>query len=63
VRQYRFAVYNRWGNLVFQSNQPGSGWDGKVNGIAQNGVFVWTCIYQFTGEAVREVKGTVMLVK
>ncbi len=30
-----FKVYNRWGQLVFQTNTIGKGWDGNINGIQQ----------------------------
>jgi gliding motility-associated-like protein len=36
-----FSIYNRWGQLVFQTNDAVRGWDGKLNGILQTGVFVW----------------------
>ncbi|HEX9514041.1 MAG TPA: invasin domain 3-containing protein [Puia sp.] len=30
-----FSVYNRWGNLIFTSVDPGMGWDGRFKGVAQ----------------------------
>ena len=27
----RLEIYNRWGNLIFQSNDYGGSWDGRVN--------------------------------
>jgi len=38
-----FRIFNRWGQLVFETQQDGVGWDGKVNGQTQGTyVFVWT---------------------
>ena len=38
-----FRIFNRWGELVFETQQDGVGWDGKVNGqIQDTHVFVWT---------------------
>jgi hypothetical protein len=38
----RFAVYNRWGQKVFESSNPLLRRDGKIQGAEQNfGVFVW----------------------
>lgn len=40
-----FRVFNRWGNLVFETNSsdPGSGWDGMVRGIQQpSETYTWT---------------------
>jgi len=37
-----FRVYNRWGQLLFQTSRPNTGWDGKVGGQVQaNQVVVW----------------------
>ena len=30
-----FNVYNRWGNLIFTTGDPGTGWDGTFKGVAQ----------------------------
>jgi gliding motility-associated-like protein len=30
-----FKVYNRWGQLVFQTNEMGKGWNGTINGVQQ----------------------------
>ncbi|HEV7329993.1 MAG TPA: gliding motility-associated C-terminal domain-containing protein, partial [Flavisolibacter sp.] len=30
-----FKVYNRWGQLVFETNQMGQGWDGTIKGVQQ----------------------------
>lgn len=38
-----FRIYNRWGNLVFQSSGFDEGWDGTFKGVPQPlGVFVYT---------------------
>ncbi|HUP11223.1 MAG TPA: gliding motility-associated C-terminal domain-containing protein, partial [Niastella sp.] len=64
VKDYQFEIYNRWGQLVFRSNDPNQGWDGRFNGILQvNEVFAWKCHYQFHGQAVQKVSGTVTVVR
>jgi gliding motility-associated-like protein len=30
-----FRIFNRWGNLVFETNDINKGWDGTYNGVAQ----------------------------
>jgi gliding motility-associated-like protein len=30
-----FKVYNRWGQLVFQTSEKGKGWDGTLKGNRQ----------------------------
>lgn len=64
VKQYRFAVYNRWGAVVFQTSEPQKGWDGKIAGTPQpNATFVWTCYYQFEGAEPKTEKGMVVLIQ
>jgi len=37
-----FSIYNRWGQLIFSSNDFFKGWNGMLKGIKQpTGVYVW----------------------
>jgi gliding motility-associated-like protein len=37
-----FRIYNRWGQLVFSTTTPGSGWDGNIGGKSQGtNSYVW----------------------
>lgn len=57
---YLFSVYNRWGQLVFESHNPSDAWDGTFDGAyVPQGVYVY--LLRFTtaaGEMVMR-KGTV----
>jgi gliding motility-associated-like protein len=59
-----FRVYNRWGQLVFETTINGKGWDGKIKGMLQGSeTFAWIVKGQdFTGKTVFE-KGTVTLLR
>jgi len=62
--QYEFMVYDRWGQLVFHTTNRSMGWDGRVNGGLQPaGMFVWNCVYRFSGQPAKAQKGTVLLVR
>lgn len=64
VKQYRFSIYNRWGQLVFQATDLSKGWDGTYKGLNQDGdVFVWMCTYQFENEPTLNKKGTLLLIR
>jgi len=64
IKQYKFVIYNRWGQIVFQTNEPGKGWDGTFGGVRQDpNVFVWTCTWQLDGGEIKTEKGTVALVR
>lgn len=39
---YNFKVFNRWGEIVFESNDTEVGWDGTYHDqLAQEGVYTW----------------------
>lgn len=62
---YLFRVFNRWGQLMFQSRNWQEKWDGRFNGEPQaGGVYVWMLSYteRDTGKPVFQ-KGTVMLIR
>ena len=39
---FNLQIYNRWGQLIFASNDPELGWDGSFKGrYVQDGVYTW----------------------
>ncbi len=54
VDRFKFLIFDRWGDVVFQTEDPSIGWDGKVNGgssIAQQDVYVWKLtVYDINNE-------------
>jgi gliding motility-associated-like protein len=64
VKQYRFRIYNSWGQLIFETTDLSNGWNGVYKQIDQDGgVFVWVCTYQFEGEPLQNKKGTFVLIR
>ncbi|MFO8053543.1 MAG: gliding motility-associated C-terminal domain-containing protein [Bacteroidales bacterium] len=59
-----FAVYNRWGEKVFETKDINEGWDGTIEGEkAEKGVYVYYLrVVCFTGE-VYEDSGNVTLIR
>ena len=42
IYNYSFVIYNRWGQIIWESYNPNIGWDGIYdNVICQNGVYNW----------------------
>ncbi|MCI5055039.1 MAG: choice-of-anchor L domain-containing protein [Flavobacteriales bacterium] len=42
VTDFEFQIFNRWGDLVFQTTNPENYWDGSFNGsISKEGVFIY----------------------
>ncbi len=57
-------VFNRWGNIVFQTTDFTKAWDGTLTGVKQDtNTFVWICSYQIEGGIQEIKKGTVVLIK
>jgi gliding motility-associated-like protein len=59
-----FRVFNRWGQLVFQTKDPGRGWDGTINGTPQPiGSYVWMAeAIDYRGQLMSR-KGTVTILR
>lgn len=63
VVTYDFRIYNRWGQLIFESYEINIGWDGYVNGkLAQQDVYVWRASLKFQDGSVRTYAGDVTLI-
>jgi gliding motility-associated-like protein len=42
VESYDFMIFNRWGELIFESQTVGEGWDGTYrNNKCQDDVYTW----------------------
>lgn len=65
--QYEFTIFNRWGEVIFQTFDPNAAWDGTYRGESVGvGAYGYRCVYQalYDGEVVqREAVGTVNLLK
>ncbi len=60
---YNLLVFNRWGELVFESNSQEQGWDGKMrNGnFAPSGVYTWVLEYSDIMGDSHKQKGNITL--
>jgi gliding motility-associated-like protein len=64
VNEVYFAVYNRWGEKVYETNEREAGWDGRYKGKdADVGVFGWYLkVKCFNGDETFK-KGNVTLIR
>lgn len=62
---YKFKVYNRYGQLIFSTNQAGLGWDGAhLNRTAEAGVYYYIVEYENRYSGVTKLyKGDLSLVR
>jgi gliding motility-associated-like protein len=59
-----FRIFNRWGQLLFETKQLNTGWDGRINGVMQNaGVVVWVAEAVGADKRIYQQKGTTMIVR
>lgn len=65
VETFEMWIYNRWGELVYYTNDPAKGWDGRKNDqICEQGAYVY--LVRFTSvvhPSPQNVKGTVTLLR
>jgi gliding motility-associated-like protein len=64
IQGYQMTIFNRYGQLVFETKVFTDGWDGTHNGKELNpGVFAYVITYNFFGQESETVKGNLTLVK
>lgn len=63
-QEYHLSIYNRWGQMIFDTYNPSTGWDGSFKGTIQQNAeaFVWFCRFK-RNNITSEMKGTVMLIR
>ncbi len=64
---FQMSIFNRWGEMVFVSNDYALGWDGTYRGVAAElGTYVWKAHLEllFEGESLKETRsGTITLLR
>ncbi len=64
LEKYELQIYNRWGNLLFQSNEPERGWDGYYNDqLCPQDVYVWKIKCRFLNGTEVTKTGDVTLIR
>ncbi len=49
IGDFHLYIFNRWGEIIFESKDPGEAWDGTYNGqLMPAGVYPW--IMRYTGD-------------
>lgn len=65
LTQFDFAIYDRWGQQVFYSNNIDDSWDGQLQrgGTAPEGVYIYTLRAVGRDGLVFEEQGTITLIR
>ncbi|HEY1045412.1 MAG TPA: PKD domain-containing protein [Bacteroidia bacterium] len=63
-RNYSFEVFNRWGEMVFQTNDIHDFWDGTFKGnVCEQDVYIWTVKGEYYNNDLFSFRGTVTLLR
>ncbi len=67
IVKYNLKIFDRWGEMIFETSTLEEGWDGKYQGrgdkIIQNGVYTWLIECTSVFGKAHELKGHVTLIK
>jgi len=68
ITQFRMTIHDRWGRILFITEDPEIGWDGTTNGIPMpEGVYVWQAAFTHDyGDNIQRdlrLQGTVTLIR
>lgn len=59
-----FKVYNRWGNLVYQSTEGNAAWDGRYKGVAQPAdTYTWVIVGKSPDGKPFSLSGKTLLIR
>jgi gliding motility-associated-like protein len=65
VTAFHLQIFNRYGQLVFETRDKNKGWDGRINGQwVNNGGYAYVCMYmELNGVKDEVMKGVVLVVR
>ena len=64
LKSMKFRVFNRFGDLLFETKDVNQGWDGTVNGKLQNvGTYIWYVEYTQLNGTNQTSSGTSVLIR
>jgi len=64
VSEYQLIIFNRMGQVVFETQDISKGWDGNVDGVAsQIGIYGYTVRYKFYGADSFRKRGILTLIR
>lgn len=63
IAEVHTVIYNRWGQLIFETNNPSIDWDGLTSSgkPASEGVYFWLMTYTDPDGTIKEINGHLTL--
>ena len=63
VNDYNLMIYDRWGGLIYKSNDPLQGWNGTLNGtICKKGTYIYYLRYRSENNELIKKSGQINLI-
>jgi gliding motility-associated-like protein len=65
IGRFHMMIFNRWGNKLFDTNDPQTAWDGTVNGVmSDEGTYIYVIDYSSASTyRTNMLKGTFVLIR
>ena len=64
LNRFQMRIYDRWGQLVFETDDYTQGWDGTYKNVAQPiGVYIWFAEYNFGNKPTQAKTGNITLIR
>lgn len=61
---FSMEIFDRWGEVIFTSKDPGSTWDGTYNGVlSPSGLYAYRVGYRLPYQERKEVTGSITLLR
>ena len=64
IKEFNMIIYNRWGQEIFKTSNPATGWDGTYKGNPQvNGSYIWIITLTDIQNHHQIARGTITLIR
>lgn len=64
ISDYELRIFNRWGQIVFQTSDVNEKWNGEFNGVeCVPGQYIYTATFMSPENEIQVHQGTVLLIK
>ncbi len=64
IKEMIFRIYDRWGNMIFESTNPQLGWDGNYKGKPMNaGAYAYYAKIVFVNGTEKEIRNNITLIR
>ena len=64
AKSYKFVIFNRWGEIMFKTDNPQLGWDGSFEGdYVEQGIYFYRLEFVGSDDLRHEEEGNIMILR